>query len=376
MCTLTNPANAATGSLKVEQLANHSLKELFTRAEETIFWRKLAACYYTSESQHLAGHFVAYWMDIWIDGTFYKLDEEVLWVALDVTQLKKAQVELEQQIMSLKEAKQQVEIDLVRIQVAEKEVGKALNTEREMNKLKSEFINLVSHQFRNPLTSIFLKAEALKRLSDGCSDPAFAHKVIEYSEQVGRDIHRLNKLINEVLYNERLRLGQVEIHQEQVDLVHLFQQLIHQQQHHDPAYQRVHFECKAETVMLWIDETLFEQVLENLISNALKYSEDSDQPVEVGLEETEDAWIIAVKDYGIGIPADDLKHVTQSFYRASNTKLYPGTGLGLNLSYRFTQMHGGELTIESEEGIYTLCKVSLPKHPKGGSDVKAGKKYQ
>ncbi|WP_138991639.1 PAS domain-containing sensor histidine kinase [Larkinella sp. C7] len=362
---LTNPANAATSAQTVEQQTKYSLKTQFAGIEGNLFWQKLIACYHSGHPQHLTGHYIAYGLDIWIDGTFYKLENEVLWICLDVSKQKQAQLEMEKQLSSLQEAKDQVDIDLVRIRLAEKEVGKALETERELNRLKTEFVNLVSHQFRNPLTSIYLKSEAMKRLSEGCHDRTFAQKVVAYSEQVGRDIHRLNKLISEVLFNERIRSGQVEIHQEQLEFVSYCRNLIHQQRQHDPSYERVNFVSGRETVFLWADPMLLEQILENLMSNALKYSADSDRAVEVKLEETPNGWIIAVKDYGIGIPAHELKHVNKSFYRATNTSLYPGTGLGLSLSHRFVKMHGGQLTIESEEGCYTLCTVRLPKSTLG-----------
>lgn len=364
--SVTNPANAVTSGLALEELVNHSLKTLFPQVEQNVFWQKLVACYETGQSQELSGHYTAYGLDIWIEGHFYKVGSEVLWVGLDVTQLKQAQLELEKQIISLQEAKQQVDIDLVRLRVAEREVSRALDREREMNKLKTEFINLVSHQFRNPLTSIFLKAEALKRLSERCSDRAFAHRIVEYVEQVGRDIHRLNKLVNEVLFNERMRLGQVEIHQSSLNLAEFCRTWIQQQRQHDPAYQRVDFDSRKAVVLVWADRILLEQVLENLLSNALKYSADSAKSIEVSLDETPEGWVLSVKDYGIGIPPEDMKYIAKSFYRASNTTHYPGTGLGLSLSDQLVSMHGGTLTIESEQGQYTLCRVCLPK-PASGS---------
>ncbi|RYG49011.1 MAG: PAS domain-containing sensor histidine kinase, partial [Chitinophagaceae bacterium] len=258
---ITNPANASTSAQTVEQQTKHSLKTQFADIESNLFWQKLIACYHTGQPQQLTGHYIAYGLDIWIDGTFYKLDDKVLWICLDVSKQKQAQVELEKQLSNLQEAKDQVDIDLVRIRLAEQEVGKALETERELNRLKTEFVNLVSHQFRNPLTSIYLKSEAMKRLSEGCHDRTFAQKVVSYSEQVGRDIHRLNKLISEVLFNERIRSGQIEFHQEQLEFVSYCRNLIHQQRQHDPAYERVNFGSEKEMVFLWADPMLLEQIL-------------------------------------------------------------------------------------------------------------------
>jgi signal transduction histidine kinase len=107
------------------------------------------------------------------------------------------------------------------------------------------------------------------------------------------------------------------------------------------------------------------ETLETALAHALKYSAESQKPVEVTLVETPTERVVTVKDYGIGIPADALKHVTQSFYRASNTTHYQGTGLGLSLSHRLVSIQGEQLTIESKQNQYTLCSLSLPTYLHG-----------
>ena len=359
----TNRANAAAAGRSVEELTGQSLKVQFPQSQSQQFWQRLVACYQTGMPQQLTENYTADGLSIWIDGAFVKQGEDVLWVFQDVSALKQAQVALEEQLESLQKAKQQVDIDLVRLKVAEQEVSRALDREREMNRLKSEFVNLVSHQFRTPMTSILLKAEALQRFSNRSSDPAFAKKVTDYAQQVGQDIHRLNRLISEVLINERVQSGQVSIRRQPLNLVEFCLNLINQQCQYETAYQRVNFQSAKKNIQVWADPILLEQVLENLMSNALKYSDDAKKPVEVLLAETPNECIVTVKDYGIGIPADDLKYVAKSFYRASNATHYPGTGLGLSLSYQLVKMHGGQLQIESQHNQYTVCTVSLPKSP-------------
>lgn len=361
----TNPANAALAGRSTEEFTGQLLRTLFPQVQTQQFWRQLVTCFQTCQPQPLTENYTGDGLDIWIDGTFVKQGENVLWVFQNITPLKQIQLELQQKLTKLQEAKQQVDIDIVRLKIAEKEVAKSLDAERATNALKTEFVNLVSHQFRNPLTSIFLRAEAMKRFSERCTDKAFAQKVVAYSDQVSQDIHRLNKLITEVLTNERLQLGQVQVRREGVNLTELCQNLITQQRQQDAAYQRIVFRSDYQDVRVWADPALLEQILENLMSNALKYSAESQKPVEVTLGETPTEWVITVKDYGIGIPTDELKHVTQSFYRASNATHYPGTGLGLSLSHRLVGIQGGQLTIESKQNQYTLCRLSLPTYRHG-----------
>ncbi|MGA0556729.1 PAS domain-containing sensor histidine kinase [Larkinella sp. VNQ87] len=360
---LTNPANAKTGGLAVEKLINQTLKTVFPQAGPDVFWQNLLACFQSGQPQTLNGHFTAFGLDIWIDGHFHKVGDDVLWIGLDVTELKKAKAQLESQLSNLQDAKEQVDVDIDRLKIAELEVNRALEKEREANQLKTEFINLVSHQFRTPMTSISLKAEALKRFSERSSDRVFARRVADYTEQVTRDIHRISKLITEVLFNDRIQSGQMEIRRKQLDLVEFCQHLIIQQRQLDPAYQRIVFTSNVPTLPVWVDPVLFEQVLENLMNNALKYSAESDKPVELTLSELDGEWRLYVLDHGIGIPADELKHVKKSFFRGSNTADYPGTGLGLSLSQRIVEMHGGKLTIESELGHYTRCTLTMLKKP-------------
>ncbi|MGV3557507.1 MAG: PAS domain-containing sensor histidine kinase [Larkinella arboricola] len=358
---LINQANAATLGLTIEQHFNQTLLTLFPQVKGNIFWMKLVGCYQTGQPQQLTGHFKALGFDMWIDGKFDKVGSDVLWTCLDISQLKKAQIELENQLNHLQAVKYRLDTDLGRLQLAEKEVVRALEREREMNTLKTEFVKLVSHQFRNPMASITLKAEALKRFSERSSDRAFAQKVAEYCEQVGRDIHRLDKLITEVLFNERLQAGQLEVRRQRLNLVAFCQHLIQQQQVENETYQRVVFSSEQSTALLWTDPILLEQVLDNLISNALKYSGGSETPVEVSLTQAPREYALMVKDYGIGIPADAVEHVCKSFYRAWNVTEYPGTGLGLSLSHRIVELLGGSLAIESQQNQYTLCTVRLPR---------------
>jgi len=362
---LINQVNAATLGLTVEQHSNQSLLTLFPLVKGNVFWKKLIACYQTGQSQQLTGHFIALGFDIWIDGKFDKVGRDVLWMCLDITQLKQAQMELEKQLTNLQAAKNRVDTDLSRLTVAEQEVSRALDKEREMNKLKTEFVKLVSHQFRNPMTSISLKAEALRRFSERISDPVFAQKVADYCEQVGQDIYRLDKLISEVLINERLQAGQHVVQWRPVNLVAFCQHLIQQQQGQEGPSQRIVFNCEPTMALLWTDSLLLEQVVDNLLSNALKYSAGAEKPIEVWLTETDEVFVLGVKDYGIGIPAAALEHVSKSFYRAANVTHYPGTGLGLSLAHRILEMLGGGLAIESQLNQYTLCRVQLPK--KGSS---------
>lgn len=108
------------------------------------------------------------------------------------------------------------------------------------------------------------------------------------------------------------------------------------------------------------DDKLLEQIVANLLSNAIKYSGDSTR-VDVTLTDAGDSVMLRVRDYGIGIPAEELPHLFTRFFRASTAKGISGTGIGLNLVHDLVHLHGGVITVDSEIGKGTGFTVTLPK---------------
>lgn len=342
---LGKQSNAADSKRSVETLAGQSLLSLYPNVQTQPLWQQLLVCYQTGRSQKLADQYAEEGISTWIEGTLIKRGHEVLGVFQDVTLLKRVQLELEQQVVSLKQTQQRV--------------SRAYQREQEMNRLKTDFVKLVTHQFRTPMTSILLNAELLKRHGERSGDKEIAQRVVGYTQQVVGQIHQLNRLISNVLVHERVQLNQITAHKQRVDLVAFCQNFLHEQNHQE-AYHRVVFRAQKPQVDVQADPILLEQVLENLISNALKYSNASNSPVEVTVTASARSGKLLVKDYGIGIPAGELKHLTRSFFRASNAANYSGTGLGLSLTTRLVKLQGGRLTIDSEQHHYTQMTVRLP----------------
>lgn len=232
------------------------------------------------------------------------------------------------EVTALVESKHQADLDLFRLQTAETEVNRLLQQEHDINVHKSQFIAFVTHQFRNPMTGILLAAEALAIYSKRSEGPLLAQKVAQYAHQTRQEIQRLDRLLTKVLFQEGMPLLQSALQLEAVDVVVCCQNLIAHQRQQDVRYDRVVFQSEADEVMISADPVILEQVLENLMNNALKYSAGSNKVVEVGVGILADDIRITVQDYGIGIPPQDLEHVGKSFFRASNTSFISGIGLG------------------------------------------------
>lgn len=252
------------------------------------------------------------------------------------------------------------ETDLSRLRKAEAIVRQMLDHEHEINIHKSQLIAFMSHQFRNPMTSILLAAEALVKVSEREEGPILVQKVLQYAQQTRQEIYRLDRLMNKVLLQERNSLLNDVPQWENIELVTFCRDLIKHLCQQDYVYQRVIFRSELEEAVINVDSIILEHILENLLNNAIKYSSETDKAVEISLKRLVDKIQITIKDYGIGIPEAEIQYVGRAFFRASNTSSISGIGIGLSLSHQFLKQHGGRLEIESQLGQYTLCTILLP----------------
>ncbi|KAA9356911.1 sensor histidine kinase [Larkinella humicola] len=343
----------------VSDLVGKRFLGLFPEARELIF-ADYAQAIENGEPRRTERYYAGEPLRGWFDIAIIKNDDGVVASYLDINDRKEAERQLAVTMQNLQEAKNQADMDLIRLQIAEEEVNRVLRHEREINTHQSQFITFVSHQFRNPMTGILLAAEALAKFSERSMGTVLAEKVAHYAHQTRQEIQRLDKLLTKVLFQDRMQLLQIALRIEDVELVAFCKNLIAQQLEQHPDYQRIQFQSDQETIWAKGDLVILEQVLENLMSNALKYSIGSEKPVEVGIDTVDHEIRISVRDFGIGIPGEELEHVGKTFFRASNTSFISGIGLGLSLSRQFIKQHGGRLDVESKLNQYTLCTIVLP----------------
>jgi signal transduction histidine kinase len=343
----------------VGDLVGQRFLGLFPEAREEIF-ADYGQVIETAEPRRTERHYEGEPLRGWFDISIIKNDDGVVASYLDINDRKESERQLAVTMQNLQVAKNQADMDLIRLQIAEEEVNRVLRHEREINTHQSHFIAFVSHQFRNPMTGILLAAEAMAKYSERSIGTVLAEKVAHYAHQTRQEIQRLDKLLTKVLFQDRMQLLQIALRIEEVELVAFCQNLIEQQLGQHADYQRIRFQCDQDAVWAKGDPIILEQVLENLMSNALKYSVGSDKPVEVGVNTVDHEIHISVKDFGIGIPDEELEHIGKTFFRASNTSFISGIGLGLSLSRQFIKQHGGRLDVKSKLNQYTLCTIVLP----------------
>lgn len=243
---------------------------------------------------------------------------------------------------------------------AESLIQTALQKEKEINELKSRFVSVVSHEFRNPLNTILFSTELLQRYGNQISD----QKKETYLDRIQSSVKRMNELLSDVLTVGETEAGKLQFTPQPIDIIRFCKELVDEFHLSDRRKPQINFSfCQTSDrdrpSLPLLDERLLRHILTNLLSNAVKYSSSSD-PIEFKLNLSDRTAIFRIQDHGIGIPKSEQANLFQSFHRASNAKAIPGTGLGLSIVKQCVDLHGGSISVESEENQGTLFTVTLP----------------
>lgn len=244
-----------------------------------------------------------------------------------------------------------------RNQELREELEKALAHETELNLMKSRFITMTSHQFRTPLTSIQASAELI---GFGISTQEFLTKakVEKNIKRIIQEVDRLTLLMNDVRFLGRVESNRIPFEPSPNDLEALLHQIIHTQETlaNDDRLIKLSIEGKPQPVN--VDPVLFQQLVSNLISNALKFSPQQPTP-EIQLMYFPEHIELVFSDKGIGIPEKELPSLFQSFFRASNAENFNGTGLGLSIVRHITDLHQGKISVVSKVGEGSSFRLTL-----------------
>ena len=223
---------------------------------------------------------------------------------------------------------------------------------------RRDLVSDLTHELRTPLTIV---RGYLEGLADGTLDPS-----TEIYQRLTRETVRLQRLVNDLQELSKLEAGYLPIHKQQFDLAPLLQNLVQRfsDQVSDEQALNLWLDCPPTLPAVKADPERVEQILVNLLSNALRYTAKGTITVS-GWAESERIWV-AVSDTGEGIAAPDLPHVFERFWRAdrSRDRHSGGTGIGLAICQRLVQLQGGEITVESQLGQGSQFRFWLPTAPK------------
>ena len=214
---------------------------------------------------------------------------------------------------------------------------------------------MASHEFRTPLSSVNLSAVLIEKYAQQ-SDTA---NIIKHVSKIKNSVNSLTSILNDLLSLEKLEAGIVDQSVSTFNIVKFAEKLTAEMQLLARQNQKIIYQHTGINSKVTLNQSLLKNCIINLINNAIKYSGDSTF-IEFNTEITKTQLIIIIKDNGIGIPEEDQKHLFEAFFRAQNTGNIPGTGLGLNIVTRYTNLMNGQIKFESKLNKGTSFNISLP----------------
>ncbi|MEM7717356.1 MAG: hybrid sensor histidine kinase/response regulator [Cyanobacteria bacterium P01_A01_bin.68] len=227
---------------------------------------------------------------------------------------------------------------------------------KEVNQFKSEFVSILSHDIRNPLNAILLAAGFLKNSDDNLSDD----KKLAHYQMIRSAIKSMSLLLDEASFIGKADSGNLNCELIGIDLIGFCNAIVRDIRLTTTKNNiDIVFNIKGNSKEFLGDEKLLHHILTNLLGNAVKYSPSNSQII-FDLIFQKLAIIFRIKDSGIGIPLTEQEQLFEPFHRASNVGKIAGTGLGLAIVKKCVEAHGGEITLQSQEGIGSTFTVTLP----------------
>ncbi|MGE5621025.1 MAG: PAS domain S-box protein [archaeon] len=246
-------------------------------------------------------------------------------------------------------------INITEIKEMEHEIRKAYEKEKELSELKSRFISVASHEFRTPLTSILAAADLLELYGRKWPEA----KYYEYIGDIQKSVGYLTELINDLLSVSRADTGNITFSPTDINLHELSLKIFENIKKSAKDRQLdFYFKYTPKEHKYFLDDKLITQILTNILSNAVKYSNDGGK-VYFSIDSTVTQVLFSVIDTGVGIPEEDLIHLCEPFHRGQNVSAISGTGLGLSIVKRAVELHNGNIIIQSEVNKGTKVIISL-----------------
>tara|TARA_R110002049_G_scaffold265234_2_gene441348 strand:+ start:1821 stop:3071 length:1251 start_codon:yes stop_codon:yes gene_type:complete len=283
------------------------------------------------------------------ESTLLKLKEELEKKVEERTE------DLAQVIEETQFVNQQLKEEVVRRKEVERELQKTLNKELELSELKSRFVSMASHEFRTPLTGILSSVELIGKYNSVDQKD----KKQKHVERIRSSVLNLTNILNDFLSFDQLQAGKIKCQPKEFDFSTFIEELVDDTRQLKKQGQELLLTQHNERTSFNSDPHLLKNILLNLFSNAIKYS-DEHQKIEVVSELKNSGLILKVIDEGIGIPKEEHIYLFDRFFRAKNASNIQGTGLGLNIVKQYIHVLGGTISFESEDGEGSTFTIQLP----------------
>jgi len=286
-----------------------------------------------------------------IEQSMLQQQQELERVTADIRLLNTGlEAKVEERTIILKEA-------LQRLEESRAELNEALDKERQLNEIKSRFVSMASHEFRTPLSAVLSSASLINKYTTTEQQ----ENRTKHINRIKDSVKHLNDLLEDFLSLGKLDEGKVGAVFTELDLHETVRDTIDEVRGLVKDKQQIAYEHEGPQIV-YSDKKLLKNILINLVSNAIKFSDDN-SCVHVRSEVQNDRISISVKDEGIGIPDEDQQHLFSSFFRGKNVANIQGTGLGLHIVKRYADLLGGKLKslkvlISDSVAVPTYCAIS------------------
>jgi signal transduction histidine kinase len=235
------------------------------------------------------------------------------------------------------------------------ELARLYRQAQEAIRARDEFLSIASHELKTPLTPLQLQIDMLQSsVQKGAAEPSLPKRI----DQMHRQTLRLSRLVDSLLDVSRISVGQFTLERQTCDLGEIVTDVV--ERYADEARRalcEMRVTAAAPVSGSW-DRMRLEQVVSNLISNALKYG--AGHSVELTVDKVDQKGRLTVRDFGIGISAEDLSRIFERFERAVSTRQFGGLGLGLYIARQIVEAHGGSIAAESQLGAGSTFRMLLP----------------
>ncbi|PIW89848.1 MAG: hypothetical protein COZ92_02370, partial [Candidatus Nealsonbacteria bacterium CG_4_8_14_3_um_filter_40_11] len=228
----------------------------------------------------------------------------------------------------------------------------------EANRMKSEFVSVVSHQLRSPLSNFRWAIELLMSGRIG----QIEEKQLEYFKILKENSNRMKELVSDLLTVSRIETAELPTKKEECHLEDIIKDFIKEFQPFATASNvEIAFKPQLNLPKVLVDASQIKLVIENLLDNAIRYIKEPGK-VEIRLERQNEQLYFEIKDTGVGIPKDDQKYIFQKFFRSENIMRHQtqGTGLGLYIARAIIEKLGGKIGFKSQEGKGSTFYFTLP----------------
>jgi PAS domain S-box-containing protein len=250
-----------------------------------------------------------------------------------------------------------IAIDISERKKAEEDLYESLKKEKELGEMKSRFVSMASHEFRTPLSTIFSSAYLIEKYISTADQP----KRDKHLQRIFSSINILNNVLNDFLSLGKIEEGKILVRVSQFNIEELMISIARDMKNTLKKYQKVKCFHQGDP-LVFMDISLLKHIVMNLLSNASKFSFEKSR-IEINTINCGKQLYFSVKDFGMGISIDDQKHLMERFFRGVNASNIQGTGLGLHIVAKYTELMDGKVECKSEiekgtEFVIVFDKIS------------------